>query len=113
LFEPGQGSLRPPSLQEGFLRGIHQTRVDRGFDLDEATVGVMWIVQGQISEEKVFIFPSETTFIGSEMLIMEHIQISNISLGTDIEEVGVDFPGPNVGDIHFVLEGITEYGPSG
>jgi hypothetical protein len=73
----------------------------------------MWIVQGQISEEKIFVFLPETSFVGSEMLIMERIQISNISLGTDIEEVGVDFPGTDVGDIHFVLEGITEYGPSG
>jgi hypothetical protein len=67
----------------------------------------MRIVQGQISEEKIFVFPSETTFIGSEMLIMEHVQISNIPLDADIKEVGVDFPGTDVGDIQFVLEGIT------
>ena len=96
MFEPGQGSLRPPSLQEGFLRSIHQPRVDRGLNLDEAAVGVMRIVQGQISEEKIFIFLAETGFVGSEMLIVERIQISDIPFGTDIEEVGVDFPGPEI-----------------
>jgi hypothetical protein len=73
----------------------------------------MRIVQGQISEEKVFVFLPETGLVGAEMLIVERIQISNIPFGTDIEEVGVDFPGTDVGDIQFVLEGITVDGSSG
>jgi hypothetical protein len=56
----------------------------------------MWIVKRQISEEKMFVFLPETGLVGSEMLIVERIQIYNISLDADIEEVGVDFPGPEI-----------------
>jgi len=56
----------------------------------------MRVVQGQISEEKVFVFLPETGLVGAEMLIVERIQISNIPSGTDIEEVGIDFPGPEI-----------------